>query len=136
MITGVLEIATVLSLLIPQTPFPWWVSPIIQSHLNDLGLSLVDHLSLYLSACPIRHPLQRSVSCGNRDSTVQWSCPHKCGVSSFPLDIPEFLSFRTSWKATLTIQNLYLTMLQLVRGDIHPQTWTTTLSAKAPRPIV
>ena len=136
MVTGVLEIATVLSLLTPRIPSPWWVSPIIQFYLNDLGLPLVDHPSLYLSACPIRHSLWRSVSCGNRDSTVQGSCPHKCGVSNFPLNIPEFLSFRTSQKVTLTIQDLYLTVLQLIRGYIPPRTWTTALSAKASRPIV
>jgi len=71
--------------------------------LNDLGLLLVDHPSLYLSVCPIKYPFWRSVSCDNRGSTVQESCPHKCDVSSFPLDIHEFLSFRTSWKVTLTI---------------------------------
>ena len=59
--------------------YPWRISYIIQFLLDDLDPILVDHLSHYLSVCPIRHPLQFSVSCGNQNSTVQESSPHKCG---------------------------------------------------------
>ena len=59
--------------------YPQRVSYIIQFLLDYLDSTLVDHLSHYLSACPIRHPLWLSVSCGNQDNTVQRSSPHKCG---------------------------------------------------------
>jgi len=44
--------------------------------LNDFGLTLIDHLSHYLSACPIGHPLKPSMSWGSQGSTVQRSSPH------------------------------------------------------------
>ena len=43
------------------------------------GLTLVSHSCLYLSARPISHSFWCSVSCGDPDSTVQESCPHKWG---------------------------------------------------------
>ena len=58
------------------------VSYIIQLPLGHLDPTLVDHLSLYLSACPIRHPLWLYVSCGSQDNTVQESSPHKCDQKS------------------------------------------------------
>ena len=45
-------------------PFPWSFFPVIQSPLNDLGIPLVGHLSLYLSACPIGHSLQAHLCLG------------------------------------------------------------------------
>ena len=41
------------------------------------GPTLVSHPHLYLSARPISHSFWCSVSCGDPDSTVQESCPHK-----------------------------------------------------------
>ena len=35
-----------------------------------------------MSACPIKHPLWLSMSCGSQDSIVQGSSPHKCGKKS------------------------------------------------------
>ena len=51
---------------------------IIQPISIDLGLPLVDRAGHYSSAYPIRRPLKSFVSCGNQDSTVQGSSPHKC----------------------------------------------------------
>ena len=67
------------SLVIFSIPSPWRISPIIQFPLGDLDPTLVDHLNLYLSACPIRHSLWPSVSCGSQDSIIQESSPQKCG---------------------------------------------------------
>ena len=63
-------------------PFLWRVSHIIQLILGYLDPTLVDHLSPYLSAHPIRHPFQPSVNCGSQDNTVQRSSLHKCGQKS------------------------------------------------------
>ena len=60
----------------------WKVSCIIQLPLDHLDHALVDHLSPYLSVCPIRHPLWLFVSCGSQGSTVRGSSPHKCGQKS------------------------------------------------------
>ena len=60
-------------------PFLWKVFYIIKFPLNHLGPTLIGHPCLYLSACSISHSFSRSVSCGDPDSTVQGSCPHKCG---------------------------------------------------------
>ena len=102
MVTGVLEITTVPSILIPRSAlhngFLLLYSP--------LWMILAFHLLIIQAYTWVHVPsdtLWCSVSCSNQGSTVQESCPHKCDVSSFPLDIPEFLSFRTSWKVTLTI---------------------------------
>ena len=40
-----------------KIPSSWKVSYIIQFPLGHLDPTLVDHLSPYLSVCPIRHPL-------------------------------------------------------------------------------
>ena len=63
-------------------PSSWQVSHIIQLFLDHLNPILVDHLSYYLSTCPIRCIFQLFVSCGSQDSTVQKSSPHKCGQKS------------------------------------------------------
>ena len=42
--------------------YPWRISYIIQLLLDDLDPTLVDHLSHYLSARPLKHPFQLSVS--------------------------------------------------------------------------
>ena len=60
----------------------WKVSYIIQSLLDYLDPTLVDHLSPYSSVCPIRQPIWLSVSCGSQDNTVQGSSPHKCSQKS------------------------------------------------------
>ena len=68
-----------------------------------LDRTLVNHLNLHSSICPIRHLFWLSVSCSGWDYTVQGSSPHKCGqksccsalnavVTFFLLDISTFLS--------------------------------------------
>ena len=61
---------------------PWRVSYIIQFILDHLDPTLVDHLSPYLSAYPIRHSLWLLVSYDSQGSTVQGFSPHKCGQKS------------------------------------------------------
>ena len=58
MITGLVLDWYNVSLLNFPIPHSWQVSSLIQFILNNPDLPLVDHLSLYLSACPIRHPFQ------------------------------------------------------------------------------
>ena len=71
--------------------------------LDHLDRTLIIHLNLHSSACPIRHFLWLSVHGGSWDCTVQGSSPHKCGqkscysafnavVAAFLLDISTFLS--------------------------------------------
>ena len=82
---------------------PWRVFYIIQFHFHDLNPTLVDYLSHYLSACPIRHPFWPSVSCDSQVSTVQGSSPHKCGqkvsrrvvAAAFSQIFSSFHSFNT-----------------------------------------
>ena len=57
----------------------WRVSYIIQFSLDDLEITLVDHLSYYLSACCIGHPFWPSISQDSQCSTVLGSSPNKCG---------------------------------------------------------
>ena len=70
---------------------------------NHLDRTLIIHLNLHSSACPIRHFFWLSVHGGGWDCTVQGSSPHKCGqksccstfnavVAAFLLDISTFLS--------------------------------------------
>ena len=67
-----------------------------------LNCTLVSHLNIRSSTCPIRNLLWLSVSCSGWDYTVQGSSPHKCGqksccsalnavVTAFLLDISAFL---------------------------------------------
>jgi len=63
-------------------PSSWGISYIIYLSLDHLDPTLVGHLSLYLSTCPIRHSFWLSVSCDSQGSTVQRSSPHKCGQKS------------------------------------------------------
>ena len=63
-------------------PSSWRVSYIIQLPLDHPDPTLVDHLSLHLSVCPIRHPLWSSVSCDSQGNTVQGSSPHKYSQKS------------------------------------------------------
>ena len=71
--------------------------------LDHLDRTLVNHLNLHLSTCPIRYLLWLSVNGGGWDCIVQGSSPHKCGqknccsafnavVAVFLLDIFVFLS--------------------------------------------
>ena len=55
---------------------------LIYPPLNILYPPLVDHPKLYLSTCPIRHPLQLSVCCNSQGNIVQRSSSHKCGQKS------------------------------------------------------
>ena len=81
--TRTIQIATVFSLsLYFPIPFSWRVFHLIYLHLDHLHPPLIDHLSSYLSTCPIRHSLWFSVSCGSQDSIVQRSSPHKCDQKS------------------------------------------------------
>ena len=81
----------------------WRISYIIQLLFLYLDLTLVDHLSHYLSVCPIRHLLQFSVSCSSQGNTIQGFSPHKCGqkvscsafnvmTTAFPQIFPSFHS--------------------------------------------
>ena len=70
--------AIVFSLQVFPIPNPWRISHIIYVHFADHSPPFIDYAGHYLSAYPIRHPPQSSVSCGNQDSTVQGSSPHKC----------------------------------------------------------
>ena len=79
--TGIFFMATS-SLSIFPIPSSWSVSYIIQLPLDYLDPTLIDHLSLYLYTCPIRHLIWLSVSCDNQDNTVQRSSPHKCSQKS------------------------------------------------------
>ena len=71
--------------------------------LDHLNRTLVNHLNLHSSACPIKHLLWLSVNGDGCDCTVQGSFPHKCSqkdccsafnavVAAFLLDISVFLS--------------------------------------------
>ena len=102
--------------------------------LDHLDRTLVNHLNLHSSACPIRHLLWLSVNSNGCDCTVQRSSSHKCGqkscctafnvvISTFLLDISIFLSssytpevhpYRwTFLEGHLSCSSTYLT-------DIHP----------------
>ena len=70
--------------------------------LDHLDHTLVSHLNLHSSTCPIRYLLWLSVNGSGWDCTVQESSPHKCGqksccsalnavVIAFLLDISAFL---------------------------------------------
>ena len=72
-------------------------------HLDHLDRTLVNHLNLHSSICPIRYLLWLSVNGGGWDYTVQGSSLHKCDqksccnafnamVETFLLDISVFLS--------------------------------------------
>ena len=50
--------------------------------MDHLTPTLVVHLRLHLSICPIRHLFWFSVRCNNQSFTVQMSFPHKCGQKS------------------------------------------------------
>ena len=50
--------------------------------LDYLDSTLVNHLSLHLSVCPIRDPLWFFVSCGSQCNIVLGSSRHKCGQES------------------------------------------------------
>ena len=71
--------------------------------LDHLDRTLVSHLNLHSSTCPIRHLPWLFVNVSGWDYTVQGSFPHKCGqksccsalnavVTAFLLDIFAFLS--------------------------------------------
>ena len=68
-----------LDFLIPSS---WRVSYIIQLSLDHPDPTLIDRLILYLSVCPIKHPIWLSMSCNSQGNTVQKSSPHKCGQKS------------------------------------------------------
>ena len=56
-----------------------WVFLFSSSLFCGCSSTLVSHPCLYLSARPINHSFQRSASCGDPNSTVHESCPHKWG---------------------------------------------------------
>ena len=71
--------------------------------LAHLDRTLINHLNLHSSICPIKHLLWLFVNGGGWDCTVQGFSPHKCSqkgccsafnavVASFLLDISVFLS--------------------------------------------
>ena len=117
-----IQIAIIFFSLYFSIPFSWRVSYIIQLTLGHLDPTLVDYLSPYLSARPIKHPFQPFVSCGSQGNTVQRSSPYKCSqksscnafnavVVAFPQIFLSFLLsrmfmrhipiFRAFWRVTL-----------------------------------
>ena len=91
-----------LSLCFP-IPILWGSFTLYSFLLNHLDRTLVNHLNLHSSTCPIRHLFWLSVNGGGWDCTVQGSSPHKCNqksccsafnvmVAAFLLDISVFLS--------------------------------------------
>ena len=89
----------------------------LYSFLSDhLNCTLINHLNLHSSACPIKHLLWFSVNGDGCDCTVHGSYSHKCGqksccsafnvvVAVFLLDISVFLSSSYA-------------------PDVHPYRWT------------
>ena len=80
--TETIWITTVFSFSFSSIPLLRRILHIIYPPLDHPHPTPVDHPSLYLSTCPIRHPLWFSVSCGNQGSIVQRSSPHKCDQKS------------------------------------------------------
>ena len=50
--------------------------------LDHLNRTLVNHLNLHSSTCPIKHLLWLSMNGGGWDCAVQGSSPHKCSQKS------------------------------------------------------
>ena len=84
--------------------------------LDHLDRTIVNHLNLHSSTCPIRHLLWFSVNSGGCDRTVQGSSLHKCGqksccsafnavVTAFFLDI------------SISLSSSYV-------PEVHPYHWT------------
>ena len=130
-------------------PLSRGVFHLIYPLLNHLHPPLVDHSNSYLSTCPIRYPLQLSVSCGSQGGTVQRSSPHKCGqkssynafnamVSAFPYIFLGFLPshmfmrhipvIEASWKVTLIARLHTLNHIHQVQGGCTPRTTFHLLS--------
>ena len=124
-------------------PFLWRVSYIIYPLLGHLGPTLVDHLSLHLSACPIKHPLWLFMSCGSQYNTVQGSSQLKCiqesscsafnavvaAFSNIILRSHHFWTFMihifitgASWKVIVIVRTRIWDVFINVRWDIPPQT--------------
>ena len=118
-------------------PLPWSFLPIIQSPLNDLGLPLVGHPSLYLSAYPIGHPLQVPLCLGTANVALFRGLLHinvarklttqlKCGGrSQIFQDFSLYFVFvmlihasRTSKNVPLDGQPPIRTSASLIQGDI------------------
>ena len=104
------------------------------SLLDHLDCTLVNHLNLHSSACPIRHLLWLSVNGDGCNYTIQGFSPHKCGqksccsafnavVAAFLLDISVFLS--SSYAPEVhpyrwTFLEGHLSRLSTCFTDIHP----------------
>ena len=97
-------------------PLLWGFFTLYNFLSDHLDRTLVIHLNLHSSACPIRHFFWLSVHGGGWDCIVQGSSPHKYGqksccsafnavVATFLLDISTFLS------------SLYV-------PEVHPYRWT------------
>ena len=95
-----------------KVPSSWRVSYIIQLSLGHLDLTLVDHLSPYLSVYSIRHPFWLSMSCGSQDNTVQGSPQYKCGqkssCSAFNAKVVAFLQIFWSRPSSQCIYEVFL----------------------------
>ena len=68
--------------LIFDSPFSGRAFTLYGFFLHYPDRTLVHHLSLHLSICPIRHLLWLFVNDGGWNCTVQRSSPHKCGQKS------------------------------------------------------
>ena len=79
MICYSISLSRILNEPLPPSPGFRRISYIIKLLSTNLSPPFVDHVDHYSSAYPIRHLPKSSVSCGNQDSIVLESSPHKCG---------------------------------------------------------
>ena len=138
MITGLVLDCYNVSLLNFLIPHSWQVSSLIQFILNNPDLPLVDHLSLYLSACPIRHPFQ-SLLCVKEANVALFRgfstlMQPKSQLQSLQCDGSSFLPryFRTPL-CTLFFCNIYLCLQNFQEYSFRWQTACSDLDFVYPR---
>ena len=138
-----------------KVPSSWRVSYIIQLSLGHLDPTFVDHLSSYLSACPIRHTFWLFVSCGTKATLFRGLLTHKCGKKSscnaFNADVAVFLQIFWSLPSSQCIYEVFLcggnfvehpyngpskqlNRIQYIRGGISP--WKAFLLFSKPKILV
>ena len=99
----------------PPPPPLWGFFTLYSFLLDHLDRTLIIHLNLHSSACPIRHFLWLSVHGGSWDCTVQGSSPHKCGQKSF------CSAFNVVVAAFLLDISTFLSSLYVL--EVHPYCW-------------
>ena len=89
----------------------------LYSFLSDhFDRTLVIHLNLHSSTCPIRHFLWLSMNGGGWDCTVQGSSPYKCGQKSC------CSAFNAIVAAFLLNISIFLSSVYI--PEFHPYRWT------------